>query len=230
MLFTKRNKLFIFGDSFSFGDGCRKGDEYYERTKLKNGKTWFELIAEEYNLDIQMYAGCGFSNPETLRLLTENLYKIDKNDIVIIGLTDYYRFELLHEYGFKKLFFHSFSNYEDLDKMKFIDNSQGDENWSQAAEYYAKYILHPNHIQFMSSLSKSFRSIYKFLNNNSINTLMWTWDWSVKNSDIKYIETKKDWTINHEFSDIDDFHYSWKGHSEFYKKITKLLKNKINFI
>jgi len=230
MLSTKKNKLFIFGDSFSFGDGCRKGDAYYERTKSNQGKTWFSLLAEEYNLDIQMYAGCGFSNPETLRLITENLHKINKNDIVIIGLSDYYRFELLNKYGFRRLFYYSFDNYEDLDNMKFLDRDFDNENWNTAAEYYAKYILYPNHTQYHSSLVKSFKSINKFLNKNLINSLIWTWDWSVKNSDIKLIETKDNWTINHEFNDIDDFHYSWYGHSEFYKKITYLIKNKVNFI
>ena len=82
MLFTKKNKLFIFGDSFSYGDGCRQGDDYYERTKLNKEKLWFELIADEYDLVVQMYAGRGYSNPQTLRLLIQNLHKINKNDFI----------------------------------------------------------------------------------------------------------------------------------------------------
>ena len=74
------------------------------------------------------------------------------------------------------------------------------------------------------NISKSFKSINNFLNNNSINSLLWTYDSTEKNSDIKFIETQKDWTINSQFNDIQDFHYSWYGHGECYKKMSKLIK------
>lgn len=223
---SKRN-LFIFGDSFSFGDGCRPEDEYYIKSEYKVKKIWPELLSDELNLKLNMYAGRGYSNQETLRLLNQNLYKIRKNDIVIIGLTDYYRFELFSNRGFYRFFYGSFKNIDDIDNLEFIkDDDTYEDEWCKAVEQYGKYIHYPYHLTYINNLYKSFTSIYEFLNTNEIKTILWTWEWSTKNSKIQHIPTKTEWTIQYEYPDIDDCHYSWYGHNQFYKEISKLI-NKV---
>lgn len=218
-----KNKLHIFGDSFSLGDGCLPGDEYWTHTN-GNGTVWAKLLSDELGLDLQMYAERGASNQEILRILTQNLYKINKDDIVIIGLTDYFRYEVKYDLKYYRVLMETFSNLDDVKNLKYQDDEDVSKEWIHALEEYMKYIHLPNNMLYITEVASSIKSIYKFLKKNSIKTLLWTWDGLYSDVSVNLIKTKNEYTIKYAYPEINDMHYSWYGHSEIYKIMLNKLK------
>lgn len=218
--------LFIFGDSFSYGDGCKPGDPYYEITKPNKNKIWPEFLKDELNLKLLNYAERGSSNQETLRKITQNIDKINKNDIVIIGITDFFRFEVFNNMNYYRVMFETFSNLDDISKLKYSDDEDWiSEDWIRAIEEYMKYIHLPNNLLYIQSISKSITSISNFLKNNSIKVILWTWDhMSSKQMTCDWIQLKDEYSIFYEYPSINDMHYSWYGHHEIYKIMLNKLK------
>ena len=66
-----KNTAWFFGDSFTYGDGCRKGFEYYE--KYPNGKLWTTIVSEKLNLSEKNLGRPGNSIPMILNELITNL-------------------------------------------------------------------------------------------------------------------------------------------------------------
>lgn len=218
-----KNSLHIFGDSFSLGDGCLPGDEYWKVTN-GDGKIWAKLLSNNLGLKLKMYATRGASNQEILRKINQNLYRINKNDIVIIGISDYFRFEFYRDMKYYRVLFDTFANVHDIENLTYVDDTIVDEKWKHALEEYTKYVHLPNNLLYINSLNESIKSISDFLNKNSIQTIMWTWDTTVKIPYISYIPLHDEDSIYYEYPNIQDMHYSWSGHQNIYKKISNLLK------
>lgn len=66
------NKLFVFGDSFS----------YNYKLELKN--SWPKLLANKLNLELNLLSNPGASNFQIYLTVIDTLEKISKNDLVII--------------------------------------------------------------------------------------------------------------------------------------------------
>lgn len=85
MIRSTKNKLWVFGDSFSEGSGCNPGQPYYIFSDPK--KKWNEIIADELNLDLVREARGGISTLEIINHLVRCLHEIKKGDYVIVGDT-----------------------------------------------------------------------------------------------------------------------------------------------
>jgi len=79
-------KLWIYGCSFSTN---------YTRSVLKReGNTWYEYIAEKYDLDIKNYAQNGHGVVSTVTKILQTYNQWDKDDMVVIELPDPFRIDV----------------------------------------------------------------------------------------------------------------------------------------
>ena len=77
----------FFGDSFTYGYGCRPEYRYYKYTLDRKGKLWTEIVSDELNLIEKNLAIPGASNPSIINTIIENIKYINKGDYVFIGNT-----------------------------------------------------------------------------------------------------------------------------------------------
>lgn len=77
-----KNKLWVFGDSFTKGGGLTPDKEYYQQT-FNGQKIWSQIVADHFNLELvnHGYSWCGAT------LIFKNLFhyipEISKNDKVV---------------------------------------------------------------------------------------------------------------------------------------------------
>jgi hypothetical protein len=96
------NKLWTFGDSFTFGHGCRpiideaKNGTYY-KTFLEyidlSKPIWPEIVAERFNLELINNGVNGITNDRILDYVLKNITEFKPNDCVIIQISTSSRFE-----------------------------------------------------------------------------------------------------------------------------------------
>jgi hypothetical protein len=92
------SKLFLFGDSFTAGNGCLPDEEYtVNYKKNSNDLIWGELLAKGLDLSLINYGMGLFSNDKIIDSIIDNYDYINKNDLVIIGNTFYSRFDIPYE-------------------------------------------------------------------------------------------------------------------------------------
>lgn len=86
-----------FGDSFTWGHGCRAdgpNSEYYHNYKKDGDKIWLEWLGEWYGEDVKNISMCGASNDKIYDWVLENYYQIKEGDKVIIGMTIWGRIDI----------------------------------------------------------------------------------------------------------------------------------------
>ena len=96
------SKLWTFGDSFTFGHGCRpiidetKNGTYYN-TFLEyidlSKPIWPEIVAERFNLELVNNGVNGITNDRILDYILKNITEFKSNDCVIIQMSTSSRFE-----------------------------------------------------------------------------------------------------------------------------------------
>jgi len=87
------NKLFTFGDSFTFNK-THEDDEYSILYRQLNDFHWTEILAKELNMELVNFGYGSFSNDRIVDSILENHHLINKDDFVIIGKTFYHRFDI----------------------------------------------------------------------------------------------------------------------------------------
>jgi hypothetical protein len=88
------SKLWVFGDSFTAGNGCLHNEEYTKYKESDNDLVWPEIVANKLNLELINKGMGAFSNDKIIDTIIENYNLINKNDLIIIGTTFYNRFDI----------------------------------------------------------------------------------------------------------------------------------------
>ena len=89
--------LWTFGDSFTFGHGCRPDgptNEYYYNYRSESDEVWPNLLGQMLNVEVKNLGKCGASNDFIIDSIIDNVDMIKPNDIVIIGKSFYQRFDM----------------------------------------------------------------------------------------------------------------------------------------
>ena len=207
--------LWTFGDSFTFGHGCRVDgptNEYYYNYRSESDEVWPNLLGQMLNVEVKNLGKCGASNDFIIDSIIDNVDMIKPNDIVIIGKSFYQRFDM------PKLNNNTFDTYcaEDLNLISTDLKRNDDHKNKLEIETILNYgILFSDHLLFKERQNKRFEFIRKQLNNKVSKLLMW---------DVVDFAFSKMHTIhNHTNGKIKDFHFSFKGHKIFseilYKKL-----------
>lgn len=211
-------KLYTFGDSFTAGDGCRPGNEYYENYKKSNELIWPALVANHYNIELVNKGHSGCSNEIIIDNLISEWDNINPEDIVIIGKTFSHRFDIEHQ----------------LIKNKLISIwGPGWFNWEPVQDWNGLDILKNYLLLFRTDTSVFYNRHCNYLdflknqlqNTKGVNTILWDVEKNTYNFETIAAATKRK---------IIDHHFSFQGHYDFSKwvinKIEPNKKRKTNWI
>ena len=79
------NKIYFFGDSFTFGEGCREGFEYYDTIEYADKILWTTYVSDFLKLEEVNLGQRGCSSPHILSTLLEYSPEFEKGDYVIFS-------------------------------------------------------------------------------------------------------------------------------------------------
>lgn len=201
----KKNTCWFFGDSFTRGDNCHIGDEYYEYSYTEGCKRWSEIVSERLDMVEVNTAYGGESNMGILSILIDNLKNIKKGDCVILGDTRPVRVSSFNENGHR-------INLINDPHYKYTKGS---------SKYILDYIYHeiiPNENSYLEYYRNMFTGILDEVSNRGVTTLHW------KHTDIWYPDHSKYDTIYKSTNGaISDLHWSWSGHKKMADTISSIL-------
>ena len=201
------NTLWTFGDSFTFGHGCRLNGplpEYCQNYKKEGDDIWPNHLSKMLNLEVKNFGKCGASNDFIIDCIIDQWDFIDKNDYVIIGVTYYDRFDVPYDNELLNIFFDDDypNDFPSLTKEQ------------KETILNFKYYFTNNNLYKLRYL-KRFNFLLKLLKEKKVKTYLWNvLEYSLS---IEQIVTATN-------GEIPDGHFSFKGHKDFadmlYKKFT----------
>ena len=200
--------IHLFGDSFTYGQGCTPDHEYYQRTYDGTQKTWVELTAKHLNTEFKNYGMPGVGNQRIFDSIVEQLYIIKEKDIVIISRASDTRFMVPNSAG----------NHDQVIFNLLLDLNYKYKDWNDEAhqavrEYFKKVI-----VPYLPAIAGRFDDIFfyfkRYFESIGIKVIEWNVDDHIPTEDgrAKYS------IISDEYTDINDSHWSWKGHHQFFKQ------------
>ena len=216
------NNLWTFGDSFTAGWGCTPEFEYYKKYYKEGDKIWAELLANETELKLLNISKNGVSNDYIIDSIILNWKKIKKNDFVIIGKTLSHRFDIPIKsekcvpVGLADRWVTILDKFN-LDKGYDLFNKEEFETIVNFNYYFASNSL------YKERQDLRYNFLVKELEQRQIKVYLW--DWPSLQIKLKFNTIQMD--TNNEFIDA---HFSFKGHVEFYKWISKKIKNENKII
>lgn len=89
-----KKKLFLFGDSFTYGVGCIPEYEYYESYRKEGDDVWFNIVANTLNLEVKNYGMGLYSNDKIIDSIIDAYDFMDEGDYVIIEKGFSHRFDI----------------------------------------------------------------------------------------------------------------------------------------
>jgi hypothetical protein len=208
------NKLWAFGDSFTAGHGCTPHWEYYEKYYKEGDKLWSKYLADELNLELVNLGKNGASNDQIIDLIILNYNKISINDTVIIQKSFPSRLDVPNMGAEGDEWVSIFPNFKFDSYLKTLSKEQ-----HQAAIDF--YYYFSNNSKYIKRQNLRFAFLNKSLIKDGIKVFMW--DILKENGKYQTIQGATD-------GEIDDFHFSFKSHVEFYKWISKKIKNENKII
>lgn len=179
----------FFGDSFTYGFGCKPGHEYYKFTINRVGKIWTTIVSEHLHLHEKNMSISGASNLCIINTILENIKYINKGDYVFIGSTHPSRF-LIPDITINKI--SSIKNYE------YKSNS----NEYKIIYDYTNMFIFPFEDMWENYYNNQYLNLKSIIRDKGADVLFWKhskwWDYEI----IK----------NETNNEIDDPHWTWDSH------------------
>lgn len=212
-------KLWTFGCSFTYGDGTFEYDSYAQRYRLSEIELpWTHLLANELNLKLINRGLGGSSNESIIDRIIDSWDEIDEGDIVIIGKTWSHRFDFPKKIGSIEPQSIVYRGGESDVKKWFDDLTVG--------------IFNQEQIECIKSFSVEFATqpLYSHRHDIRFNFIK---DRLIKDNKVKFCyiwDVESLWnkyeTINQATNEqIRDFHWSYKGHRDFFNYLMKIIKS-----
>lgn len=215
------SKLWCFGDSFTFGHGCRPDgpmSEYYYKYKKEGDDLWVNILAKELGLEPINLGVCGASNDYILDTIIENFNDIKEGDVVSVNKTFPQRFDVENQIT-KKLGPVIGELPETMDEggwkkwLEILCRTQEEvETLINYTLFFAQSDL------FRERQDKRFDFIVDRLKEKNIEVIMWRTNEGICNHGLERI-----W--DHTNRKLMDGHFSFKGHKQFAGVLYKLIKN-----
>lgn len=205
--------LWTFGDSMTFGHGCREdcpNNQYYLLYKQEGNDIWPNILANKLNSNIINLGKSGASNDYIIDSIIDNFNDIKENDYVVIGKTFHERFDVpdkqynvlravfgeIKDIDINKDWFFWFKNEEQYRTQEEI------ETLINFNYYYSSNLL------YKERQDKRFDFLSKRLEERNVKVFSWQNGDSHKDKLFERI-------INHTKGKIPDYHFSFKGHKDF---------------
>jgi hypothetical protein len=203
--------IWTFGDSFTFGDGCRcdKGIidgnlEYYNKY-FKNGyNTWPNILAKLTGYSVTNLSKSGASNDFIIDSIMNTFNLIEQEDIVIISKTFFERFDIPspNDNSFDTIYAETLYG---IDMC--LNSKKLSKNKIQKETILNFGLLFASNPIIKERQYNRFNFLKNILDKKVNKVFMWDVDSTLRKS----IETIAEHT-NYEY---DDYHFSFNGHMQF---------------
>lgn len=203
------NTIWGFGDSFTFGHGCRPDGpltEYYNEYRKEGDKVWIEWLGEWKGMKTENRGSCGVSNEYILDSVIDNYNSIESGDIVIIGTTLWGRRDIPIEDRWLPLL----SIIEVGGEVTGV-NTMSVEDRSVLIEYQLRFGEHP---LWRDRVMKRFGFLKETLHRKGVETLIW----NINDEASRRTEKIRD------VSQYNDSHFSFNGHKAWAYYLDRRLK------
>lgn len=204
--------LWTFGDSFTFGHGCRPDGplpEYCNNYKKDGDDVWPNLLGKMLNTEIKNFGKCGASNDFIIDCIIDNWDNFKENDFVIIATTFHSRFDV----PLKNKLSLSTNYWESVDLKNFV----GDEREQMETIVNFQYYFADNELYKIRHL-KRFNFLHKLLRKNKITTFGWDVPLLTESNRFEKI-------IHATNGEMEDYHFSFKGNRDFADMVYDRIKN-----
>lgn len=189
------SQLWVFGDSFTAGNGCLLNEDY-TRYKISNEDlVWPEIIANKLNFKLINLGMGAYSNDKIIDSIIENYNLINSDDLIIIGSTFYNRFDVPNNDGLLTISPTNLPTNQEL-------------------------LLHFVSIMDSDLLKKRHKLRIDFLKQQIIEKGAKCLVWEVETEWTEYENIK----IATE-GEIKDLHWSYKGHKDFANYVLNIINN-----
>jgi hypothetical protein len=202
--------LYTFGDSYTFGHGCRADGpllEYYYGYKTETDDVWPNLLAKMLNIEVKNLGKCGASNDYIVDSIIDNWDNFNEDDYVIIGITWHSRFDIpLND---QLLWTSTCKGFDDLSHFNSLEKEQMETIINFNYHFADNELYKVRHL-------KRFNFLDKLLKEKKINTFLWDVSFYLHTTRFEKIADATN-------EEIKDYHLSFKGNKDFanmlYKKI-----------
>lgn len=203
------NTIWGFGDSFTFGYGCRPDGplpEYYNQYRKEGDKTWLEWLGEWNGMKTENKGSCGVSNDYIFDSVIGSYNNIESGDIVVIGTTLWGRRDIpINDRWLPVL-----SGIEARGEV-IGENTMSIEDRNTIVEFQLRFGDNP---LWKKRWETRFQFLKEILQHKGVRTLIWN---------IEDAETKEIERITN-CSPYDDGHYSFRGHKVWGEYLMRRLK------
>lgn len=214
------NTIWGFGDSFTFGHGCRPDGpltEYYNEYRREGDKVWLEWLGEWKGMKTVNRGSCGVSNEYIFDSVIGDYNSIESGDIVIIGTTLWGRRDV-------PVFLDEGKGavYKWLPLLSIIEaggevvgtNTMSIDDRNTLVDFQLKF---GEHHLWKERWVNRFDFLKGILHNKGIQTLLW----HINDTESKEMERIRD------CSPYNDSHYSFGGHKSWGEYLMRRLEPQI---
>jgi hypothetical protein len=201
-------KLWVFGDSFSM-PFIHLNKEYCD-FKGYIPKTYYEIVAENKNMKLESHGYGGADNHTILEKIIFHIDKIDVNDIVIIGWTDWFRTRVVNKNDWWECLNPGHINQPTIEMPSYSVNT------------IKEIILNRGHQLYVNEINNMIKLVKFALRDSKV--IDWCWIDELDQLDCGIKHIGRQITIKEETNDtIPDYHWGEDGHKVLSKKILELL-------
>lgn len=186
--------IYLFGDSFTKGDGCNIGFEYYNLESNIPKKKWTDIISEELNQSTKNFGKSGAGSQWIYNKLTYYLDIFKPNDYIFVTDSIFIR-----QLGVVQ------------DRIETVGPSYEFETKEREEGNTLNLIhnIHPFEAQWNAYYIKHFEKIKSYLISRNVNVIYTHYrEFMFQPNKYMNIVTETNGKIN-------DNHFSWKGHQQF---------------
>jgi len=213
-------KLWIFGDSFSASNGRNTLEKWridYAKWKGYTTKVWPEFLNDTLKLKMFNLSISGTDNYTIFDTIIDNIDKIEKDDIVIIGWSSTLRFRFADKSE-------SFNSIRPSTNFKKSTLNSSYEYRNLSLDTINEILVNRDNPLYEHELNRYIRFINSYL--KDIKTLHWC-PFQSQHPHLKITridEIEKIEKINEDTNnEVKDYHYSENGHRE----LSKIIYNKL---
>ena len=214
------NRAWFFGDSFTFGHGCKPGYEYFDNYPELRQSTWTDIVSEKLNLE-QVNKGIpGNATPYILKQVIENLSNFNKGDFIF--LTDTLPVRLVYPTKDTKTIQPLTTDiivWPERNNQRALDRFLGTEEERRTVVEFIHQSVMKHFDQWTDYYMNQFIDIQKYLLTTGVHIYTWPYKQWVSPSPYERITKATN-------GEIYDGHWSWLGHKQFSTYILNRVHNK----
>lgn len=199
--------LWVFGDSFTFGHGCREDCHFkhYLPYKKEGDDIWPNHLSKMLNCEVKNYGKNGASNDWIIDSIIDVFDDIKEGDYVIINKTHHGRIDIPYDNQFYNVLT-VLERKDDIEMSKFLNNFD-DEKFNAVVNFQYHFA---EDVLYKKRQDKRYKLLMDVLLKDRKVKTCYIWYHQDQNL-IQRFET----VHQHTSKKIKDWHFSFNGHKQF---------------